>query len=248
MGDFLHYLLVWYNVWFTAPIAFVFLFAIFQLLMGGLDFGGEVDMEIDADVDVDVDVEVDADIDVEADINVDADTDANYGAHGSSFVANVLGILNVGKVPFTIILMSLFAAWGMSGLIANEFLSIDTDPARFGLSPQSTLWISLAAASLCSIFGTRYLALGLSKLFPESERAVTDYQLLGLRARVISGRVTTTFGTARVEVPDGPELTVSCRSREGEEAPLKGDTVILINYDSKTRIFDVKKMDNLLSQ
>lgn len=235
MGD---YLLVWYNVWFTAPIAFVFLFAIFQLVMGGLDFGGEADMEVDADVDVDVDVDVDAEMDV----------DADHGAHGSSFVASVLGILNVGKVPFTIILMSLFAAWGMSGLIVNELLSIDTDPTRFGLPPQSTLWISLAAAFLCSIFGTRYLALGLSKLFPESERAVTDYQLLGLRARVISGRVTTTFGAARVQVPDGPELTVSCRTREGEDDPLKGDTVILINYDSKTRIFDVKKMDNLLSQ
>ena len=237
MGD---YLLVWYNVWFTAPIAFVFLFAIFQLVMGGLDFGGEADMEVDADVDVDVDVDVDAEMDV----------DADHGAHGSSFVASVLGILNVGKVPFTIILMSLFAAWGMSGLIVNELLNIGTDTGitRLGLPPQSTLWISLAAAFLCSIFGTRYLALGLSKLFPESERAVTDYQLLGLRARVISGRVTTTFGAARVQVRDGPELTVSCRTREGEDDPLKGDTVILINYDSKTRIFDVKKMDNLLSQ
>ena len=205
MGD---YLLVWYNVWFTAPIAFVFLFAIFQLVMGGLDFGGEADMEVDADVDVDVDVDVDAEMDVDA-------------GHG-----------------------------GMSGLIVNELLNIGTDTGitRLGLPPQSTLWISLAAAFLCSIFGTRYLALGLSKLFPESERAVTDYQLLGLRARVISGRVTTTFGAARVQVPDGPELTVSCRTREGENDPLKGDTVILINYDSKTRIFDVKKMDNLLSQ
>ena len=110
----------------------------------------------------------------------------------------------------------------------------------------ATLWISVGAALLCSIFGTRYLALGLSKLFPESDRATNDSHLLGLRGRVISGRVTTTFGTARVPVPQGPELTVSCRVREGEDVPVKGDTVILIDYDLRGRIFEVTKEDSSL--
>ena len=221
MGDFLNYILVWYNVWFTAPIAFMFLFAIFQLVMGGLDFGGGA---IDADVDADV----------EADDNVDS------GSGGSSFTTGVLGILNVGKVPFTILLMALFATWGISGLIVNEFLNINVH------SPRYTLWISFGAALLCSIFGTRYLALGLSKLFPESDRVTNDSRLIGLRGRVISGRVTTTFGTARVPVPQGPELTVSCRVREGEDTPLKGDTVVLIDYDLQGRIFEVTKEDSSL--
>ena len=229
MGDFLNYIFVWYNVWFTAPIAFMFLFAIFQLVMGGLDFGGgDTDVDVDADVDVDVDADVDADVDV----------GSNSG--GSSFIPGVLGILNVGKVPFTILLMALFATWGISGLVVNEFLNIDVQSSR------SILWISVGAALLCSIFGTRYLALGLSKLFPESDRAITDYHLVGLRGRVISGRVTTTFGAARVPVPDGPELTVSCRVREGEDIPLKGDTVILVDYDSQGRIFEVTKEDSSL--
>ena len=223
MGDFLNYIFVWYNVWFTAPIAFMFLFAIFQLVMGGLDFGGG-----------DTDPEVDVDTEVDADLNVDSSSD------GSSFTAGVLGILNIGKVPFTIILMALFATWGISGLIVNEFLNINVD------SPRYTLWISVGAALLCSIFGTRYLALGLAKLFPESDRATNDSHLIGLRGRVISGRVTTTFGTARVPVPQGPELTVSCRVREGEDIPLKGDTVVLIDYDLKGRIFEVTKADSSL--
>lgn len=227
MGDFLNYILVWYNVWFTAPIAFMFLFAIFQLVMGGLDFGGG-----DTDADIDADVEVDTD--VEADVNV------NSSAGDSSFTTGVLGILNVGKVPFTILLMALFATWGISGLIVNEFLNINVH------SPRHTLWISFGAALLCSIFGTRYLALGLSKIFPESDRATNDSHLIGLRGRVISGRVTTTFGTARVPVPQGPELTVSCRVREGEDIPLKGDTVVLIDYDLEGRIFEVTKADNSL--
>ena len=227
MGDFLNYIFVWYNVWFTAPIACVFLFAIFQLVMGGLDFGGG-----DTDVGADADVEVDAD--------VDADVNGDSGSGGGGFFPGVLGILNVGKVPFTILLMALFATWGISGLVVNELLNISVD------SPPPTLWISVGAALLCSIFGTRYLALGLSKLFPESDRATNDSHLLGLRGRVISGRVTTTFGTARVPVPQGPELTVSCRIREGEDVPLKGDTVILIDYDLQGRIFEVTKEDSSL--
>ena len=227
MGDFLNYIFVWYNVWFTAPIACVFLFAIFQLVMGGLDFGSGA-----TDVGADADVEVDADVD--ADVNVDS------GSSGGGFFPGVLGILNVGKVPFTILLMALFATWGISGLVVNELLNIDVHSSR------SMLWISVGAALLCSIFGTRYLALGLSKLFPESDRATNDSHLLGLRGRVISGRVTTTFGTARVPVPQGPELTVSCRIREGEEVPLKGDTVILIDYDLQGRIFEVTKEDSSL--
>ena len=65
MGDFLNYILVWYNVWFTAPIACVFLFAIFQLVMGGLDFGGG-DTDVGADTDVDVETDVDTDVTVES--------------------------------------------------------------------------------------------------------------------------------------------------------------------------------------
>ena len=233
MGDFLTYILVWYNVWFTAPIACVFLFAIFQLVMGGLDFGGG-----DTDVGADADVEVDADVGVDADVDTDVNVDGGSG--GGGFFPGVLGILNVGKVPFTIILMALFATWGISGLVVNEILNINVDSSR------SMLWISVGAAALGSIFGTRYLALGLSRLFPESDRATTDYHLLGLRGRVISGRVTTTFGTARVPVPNGSELTVSCRIREGEEVPLKGDTVILIDYDLQGRIFEVTKEDSSL--
>jgi hypothetical protein len=228
MGDFFNYILVWYNVWFTAPIACVFLFAIFQLVMGGLDFGGG-----DTDVGADADIEVDTDVD--ADVNVDS------GSSGNSFATGVLGILNVGKVPFTILLMALFATWGISGLIVNEFLNINVD------SPRYTLWISVGAALLCSIFGTRYLALGLSKLFPESDRATNDSHLIGLRGRVISGRVTTTFGTARVPVPNGPELTVSCRVSEDDDVPVKGDTVILIDYDLQGRIFEVTKADSSLT-
>ena len=221
MIEFLSYLIVSYNVYFTAPLAIVFLLALFRLAIGAMDFG-----DVDADVDMDTGIEMDA--------NVDADMDADTGTQGPSF-SEVFGFLNVGRVPLMIVLMSLFVTWGIFGLIANALLNIPENPNR--------VWISCIIAFLCCFLGTRYISIALSKLFPESEKAISDVQLLGLRGRVISGQITTTFGTARVQVPDGPELTVSCRTEADGITPVKGDTIVLINYDQTKRIFDVKKSE-----
>ena len=245
MKEFLTYLLVSYNVWFTAPLAIVFIFALFRLAMGAMDFGDadadadvDTDVDIDADMDIDADVDIDADMDIDADVDVDADIDADVAVDtgGPSFsFGDVFGFLNVGKVPLMVVLMSLFATWGMTGLIANAVLNVSENP--------QWVWISCVIAFFCCFACTRYISLALSKLFPESERAVSDVHLLGLSGRVISGQITTTFGTARVQVPDGPELTVSCRAKSDEAIPVKGDTVILVNYDRTKRIFDVRKSE-----
>lgn len=213
MIAFLNYLIDSYNVWFTAPLAIVFLFALFRLVAGGIDFG---------------DADVDADIDAAGDMGADSELEH------TSF-ADAFGFLNVGRVPLMVVLTSLFATWGISGLTANALFNISVNPQWF--------WASCVVAFFCSVLGTRYLSIALSKLFPESERAVTDTQLLGLHGRVISGQITTTFGTARVQVPNGPQLTVSCRTKPGEAVPKKGDTVILVNYNDAKRIFDVKKAE-----
>ena len=227
MREFLNYLIVSYNVWFTAPLTIVFLLALFRLLTGAMDFG-------DADGDADVDADIDADVDMDADADIDSDIEADTGLRSPSF-GDLFGFLNVGRVPLVVVLMSLFATWGIAGLIANAFLNVPEKP--------QWVWISYVIASFCSFLGTRYISIALSKLFPESERAINDVQLLGLSGRVVSGQITTTFGTARVRVPDGPELTVSCRAKSDEVTPVKGDTVILIDYDRTKRIFDVRKSE-----
>ena len=227
MREFLNYLIVSYNVWFTAPLTIVFLLALFRLLTGVMDFG-------DADVDADVDADIDADVDMDADADIDSDIEADAGLRSPSF-GDLFGFLNVGRVPLVVVLMSLFATWGIAGLIANAFLNVPEKP--------QWVWISYVIAFFCSFLGTRYISIALSKLFPESERAINDVQLLGLSGRVVSGQITTTFGTARVRVPDGPELTVSCRAKSDEVTPVKGDTVILIDYDRTKRIFDVRKSE-----
>ena len=232
MRDFWEYLTLTYNVWFTAPLAIAFLFAIFRLIVGSSDFGN-ADIDAEANVDTALDLDMDADIaqDVETDLDVDADMGVNTDGDGNA-LGNVFGFLNVGKIPFMIMMMALFITWGFSGLIANELLNIT-------IATSILFGVSCSIALISSIFGTRYLSLKLAKIFPESDPATKDRRLLGMQGRVISGQITTTFGTARVEVPDGHALTVRCRVKPDAPNPVKGDIVVLVSYDSEQRIFDV---------
>lgn len=224
--SFWEFLTAWYNVLFLAPLLLVFLFAILQLVgvgLEGLDIGGsDVDLDIDAGIDVDSDVDVDVDV----------------TGGGPGIITSALGFLNVGKVPLMIILMTWFASWGVVGLICNRIIGDRTIQAVPPL-----VAIPVSVAFILSIISTKYFAAILARIFPESERGTTDRDLIGSSARVISGRVTSTFGRAIVQAPDGYRLTVSCRIKEGDEIPVHGDEVLLTDYDPIARIFEVVKVD-----
>lgn len=207
MRAFLMYFFLSYNVYFTIPLVIVFLLVLFRLVKGITGSDG-----------------------------TDADADIGAAAEGqpSPFV-DILGFLNVGRVPSVVLLILLFGTWGIVGLIANSALDVSEAPQR--------VWLSCIIALFFSFLSARYISIAFLKFFPQRERDVSDDQLLGLSGRVISGQITTTFGTARLRVPDGPELTVSCRAKSDETPPVKGDTVILVDYDDTKRIFDVRKAE-----
>ena len=171
---------------------------------------------------------MDTDVDVAAD--VDVDTKAHHPASGSIF-----GFFNMGRTPLTVVMMLLLATWGITGLVMNSMLNVPNRP--------QWIWVSFTTALFCCLLGTRCISAALLKLLPQRKKVISDVQLLGLSGRVISGQITTTFGTARLQVPDGPELTVSCRAKSDETTPVKGDTVILIDYDQTKRIFEVRKSE-----
>lgn len=209
MMEFLEYLRVSYNLWFTVPLATAPLLALIGLGTRWLGFG-----------------KTDTDAAIETQTRM-RDTDSGP----------TVRFLTLGRMPLTIGLIVLCGLWGGCGLLANGLLNVPENPDR--------VWLSCLIALFCGLFGTRCISIAVARLFPRQEKTISDAQLIGLSGRVISGQITTTFGTARVQVPDGPELTVSCRASVDEAAPVKGDTVILINYDRAKRIFDVRKTEQI---
>jgi hypothetical protein len=224
---FWEFVAAWYNVLFLAPLLLVFLFAILQLIGVSLQIGGG------SEADVDVDMDADTGIEVESDVDVDADLTSEPG-----IITSALGFLNVGKVPLTVILMTWLASLGVVGLICNGVIG---DEAIRAVPPLAG--ISFGVAFVVSIVSTKYFAAGIAKIFPESEPATTDLDLIGRQARVTSGSVTPTFGRAIVQTPSGYRLTIACRIREGEEIPVQGDEVLLADYDPAMRTFEVIKVD-----
>lgn len=224
------YFTVWYNVIFLVPLFMVFLFAILQLVGVGMELGGS-DLGLEIDTDVDLEVGADTDVDV-----VDAGVDGSSG--DVSFFTTILGFLNVGKVPLMVLLMTLFASWGLTGLICNRILGYKLLNAIPIISS-----VSAGIAFIVGIFSVKYLSLLVVMIFPESEKAVTHYDLVGKPAIVTTGRVTTAFGKARVALDSGARMQVTCRIREGDEEPSRGEEVLLVDYDPATMTFEVSKFD-----
>ena len=194
--EFWEFLTAWYNVPFLIPLVFVFFLAILQLIgigMESLDFGGG-----DADLDIDADVDVDIDVDAEPDVDIDI---GDAGAPG--FFISVLGFLNVGRVPLMIILITWFASWGVAGLICNRLIGGRT----IQIIPPLVA-VSLVSALIVSVISTKYFAALLARIFPQSEPATNERDLIGRVARVTSGSVTSAFGRAT-----GSPTTGLCHTR-----------------------------------
>lgn len=242
---------------------FSFHFAIFELpaiaaaIYLALLTSGAVMAEHDADVDVDHDVDLDLDAEVglgaelEAGVDIDHDLDLDAGAgvehvpgldhghpHGmgdhepGSFL-RVLAFLGIGRVPISIILMTFSFLWAFFGIAANILLG--------GILPGiSVLLVSLPAAILGAVLGTRALALGISKVLPSVETyAVKGIQLVGSTGEALF-EITEEFGRVRVFDEHNNLHDVTALVRPGRSSIEKGSRVFLTRYEAKKDTYFVR--------
>ncbi len=172
----------WQNLIFVLP----FIGALFYLMLqaagafGGHDVGAAdagVDHDIDADHDLSIDHGVGGEQDVgdaggDADHDVgeassDAAHDAGVDGGHAEAAFSVLNLLGVGKVPLSIIVMTLFFIWGFTGWAGNLIFG---KLLRF---PIAYVWPSLALAAVCSVFLTRAIAGLISRVLPSTETYLT---------------------------------------------------------------------------
>lgn len=230
MIEFLMDMSLWYNLIFTVPILFVILYLIMQVV--GLTLssvGGDVDTDAG---EVDVDTDVDADVDTDADTDLDADMD------GLSVLERAMAFVNVGKVPLTIILATFLLFWGITGFSFNGIIR-----QIFGSFPSPFIIVSCSLALVFGITATKFLSGIIAKLVPGIETYSSNNEsLLGQTAQVVSDHVTSTFGRARLRDPYGNLLTIYCKVLDGKEVPKRGDEILLVDYDSSSKIFEVTKV------
>jgi hypothetical protein len=223
MLDFIKEFFAWYNFIYTLPLILVFFYTLLHFLgfafhTGGHDFWSDI-----SDIGVDTDDDID-------DVSVNTD---------ESILFQILSFIHFSEVPLMMLIAVFFLTWGMVGFTLNHVI----------VSGLKTFWApliipSLAITFVISILFTKLFAKAISLVAPTAEKGVTSIrELVGQTARVISGKVTTKFGQARLRDDLGHSITVFCKIRAGSEMPKQGDEVLLLDYDEVDRKFEVEIFD-----
>src|SRR3989338_8050602 len=142
-------ILEWWNLIFVLPFVGA-MFYVVLLSIGVVDLGHDGGVDIDHGVDV-------GHHDIHTGIEHSHEVGHEHD-HDQGVLVKTLSFLGVGRVPFSIVVMAFCFLWGFSGWAANViFRSVLKFPGLF-------IWMSLGAALFFAVFGTRFLALGISRI------------------------------------------------------------------------------------
>ncbi len=217
----------------TVIMGVLVIYWLFVFLSGaGLE---DLDLGFDFDVDVpDVDIDVDADVDVDSNINADSsDAESDTSSDDSpSFFIKFLNFLNVGKVPFMLILSTFkFFLW-IGSLITTQFINVTTWGAW-------SLLILLPLAVI-AVFCSKGVTNPMVKLFKEvgykGEEAI---DFLGRSGKMVSNIKDDRVGCAEVIVDQNP-IRLNVKSIDGSELKY-GDYILIADETNDKKLFLVSK-------
>ena len=159
------------------------------------------------------------------DLELDADADL-----GSILGVGAVSVrfLNLGTMPI-MIWMSVFALsfWSVALLLQS--------PAE-DLTSEWDLVLEVGRNALISLVPTKLLTQPLRGKF-DSDPPNPDKGMVG-RTGVVASTVTPAGGQVEIQTGAAP-LALNARTTEGEIA--KGDRIVIVDYDSETRIFEVER-------
>jgi len=219
------------NAVMTIIMGVLVIYWLFVFLSGtGLD---DLDLGFDFDVDVDApDADVaSADTDISTDHDTNTDTDIPEKQEPGFFM-KFLTFLNVGKVPFMLVLSTLkFFVW-VGTLIVTQLINV----AQWGA------WSLLILLPLffISIFFTKWATNPLVKFFKEvGYKGEDEIDFLGRSGKMLSHIKGNKIGCAEVIVDKTP-IRLNVRSIDGEEIKY-GDYVIVADETDDKKIYLVSR-------
>lgn len=199
------------------------------VLIGGI---GIDDLDFGFDFDVDV-PEIDTpDADADADID-DPDPDKDSSTNESpGFFMKFLQFMNVGKVPFMLILSTLkFFMW-IGTLITTQFVEVSTWGA-YSL-------LILIPIGLIALFFTKFATNPMATFFKKiGYRGEEEIDFLGRTGKMVSSIKDNKVGSAEFIVDKNP-IKLNVRSIDGEELRY-GDFVIVADESEDKKFYLVSK-------
>lgn len=192
----------------TVIVAILTIFWIFTLLGG---------MDMDA-------------IDIGGDVDVDADVDADIGS--PSAVSEFLSFLNIGRVPFMLVVTVFMLIIWIGSLIITGVINIE-----FLGSLSALILIPLA---IVSIFLTKLTTAPMAKFFDKiGYRGEEEIDFLGRSGKMTSTIAKDKVGTAEFVIDKNP-IRLNVRSIDGEELKY-GDYIIIADETPDRKVYLVSK-------
>ena len=212
---------------FLVAMAVTLMIAVLELL--GLVLGFGLSDLID-DLLPDFGPEVELDLDVDVDLDADVDAEAMDVTHTNIF-GQALGWLNVGRVPFLVLLITFLTSFAVIGLVAQSIAA-----TVIGLIPAIIAGPGAAAAALPV---TRQASRLLARIVPREETyAVSEGLFVGEIAKVTMGPVESANpGKAKVTDAHGNIHFLRVRSAKPGERFEPGSEVLLVRHDGP--VFEV---------
>lgn len=227
----LDWLLAWWNLIYVVPfglgLVYMGLYIATGISFGDGDVDGDLDAEIDGDLEGDVDGDLDGDVegDIDGDVDGDVEGDGDGGDYKLHFGGDtLLEILGVGRVPLSVVVMTLLMTWGFLGIVINRLLF---ETLAGWLLPL----ISIPLAGIGAVTATGVLARIVARIMPLDETSAWRKQeLVGTTGEAIY-TIDEKFGKAAVRDPQGYRFQVPCRVGVGAEPIAKGQRVLLVEYE-----------------
>lgn len=225
MTDFLHNLMhPLPNAVTTVIMGIIALYWLFVLISGT---GEDLDLGFDLDIDMS-----DAEIDADGDVDIsESDSDAPV-EKSPGFFMRFLQFLNIGKIPFMLVISTFkFFLW-IGSLITTQFVEV----ASWGV------WslLILLPIGFVGIFLTRFATNPLVKLFKEmgykGEEAI---DFLGRSGKMLSNIKDEKIGSAEFVIDKNP-IKLNVMSIDGAELHY-GDYVLVADESEDKKIYLVSK-------
>jgi hypothetical protein len=224
------------NLVFVIPLLLGLVLFTLQLvgfgLSGGHDVDADHDVDVDHDIDVDHDVDVDHEVDVDHDVDADHDVDHDLDAGHGFAVGDVLRFLNVGRVPFMVVLQSVLLSVGLFGLVAS-----------FVLAPRLPAGVPLLAATvpigtIVGLLFSKVLTNFIARMAPTIETKDNRLsKLVGAEVTVESAQVDDKQGRGAWKDAAGHLITVYIRTAPGAPPISKGAIARLESFEPIEKVF-----------
>ena len=157
--------------------------------------------------------------------------DGHHDAHheSESDLSKVLGLIGIGRVPLSLVLVTMLVTWGGAGLITNQIVG-------------TNMWfVSAGIAALAALLCTGVISNGAGRLLQTRSYGVAREALVKQKART-TVPITAECGEARLTDSTGTLRDLAVRVGPGL-AQIPADTeVVLESYDRERGVFIVQRV------